>query len=117
MDRVEVKLVPRAKRTSRQATNSPLKQGSSETVTYYVDLATWGASAAEAVTSPVITILDQDDGDVTATLCAGGGAVVGDTEIQFDLTAVSAGDRYRVYIKGTSNSRIMECWTWVDGER
>lgn len=117
MDRVQIKLRSRADQSVRQATNSPLKQGSSETVTYYVDFASWGASATYPVTSPVVTILDQDSTDVTSTLCSGGGSVVDDTEVQFDVTSVTAGDRYRMFVKGTSNSRTQECWCYLQGER
>lgn len=117
MDRVQVKLRSRAEQSARQATNSPLKQGSSETVTYYADFAEWGATTGNPVTSPVITILDNEDTDVTSTLCAGGGSVVASTEVQFDITSVTAGDRYRVFIKGTSNSRVQEAWFYLDGER
>ena len=117
MDRVKVKLRSRTEQTARQALNSPLKQGSSETVTYYVDFQDWGATDALPVTSPVITILNNNDTDVTSTLCAGGGSVVSNTEVQFNITAVTAGDRYRVFVKGTSNSRIQECWFFLDGER
>ena len=42
--------------------------------------------------------------------------VANDTQIQFNLTNVVAGDRYRVFIKGTVNSLIEECWLYLDGE-
>jgi hypothetical protein len=116
MNRVQIKLRERIEQSARRATNSPLKQGSSETVTYYVDFSEWGASATYAVTSPVVTILDSNDDDVTSTLSAGGGSVVSDVEVQFDITSVTAGERYRVFVKGTSNSRIQECWCYIDGE-
>ena len=116
MNRVEIKLLTRGERTRRRALNSPLGQGSRETQKYFVDLQPWGASDSEVITSPVILILDQDDNDVTATLCSGGGAVVSDYEIEFTITAVTAGDRYRVFIKGTVDSLIGECWTFLDGE-
>ena len=116
MNRVEIVLLERGERTRRRALNSPLGQGSAETVKYFVDFQPWGASDSLPVSSPVVTILDQDNVDVTGTLCSGGGAVVSDYEIEFTVTAVSTGDRYRVFVKGTIDSLIGECWTFLDGE-
>ena len=115
MNRVEIELLERGVRTRRRATNSPLEQGSAETVKYFVDFRPWGASDNLLVSSPVVTILDQDDTVVTGTLCDGGGAVVSNYEIEFTVTAITAGDRYRVFVKGTINSLIGECWTFLDG--
>jgi hypothetical protein len=117
MNRVEIQLLERGERTRRRALNSPLEQGSGETVKYFVDFAPWGAGATYPVSSGTVTILDQDNTDVTATLSAGGASEVGDTEVEFTITAVTAGDRYRVFVKGTINSLIGECWTYLDGAR
>ena len=116
MNRVEIKLLERGERVRRRALNSPLAQGSAETVKYFVDFQPWGASDSLPVSSPAVKILDQDDGDVTATLCSAGGAVVSDYEVEFTITAVTAGDKYRVFVKGTVDSLIEECWTFVEGE-
>jgi hypothetical protein len=116
MDRVKVKLRSRQEQTIRKAANSPLKQGSNETVTYYVDFAEWGASVDNIVSSPVVTILDDDDTDVTSTLCAAGGSVVASVEVEFTITEVVVGAYYRVFVRGTSNSRIEECWFHLQGE-
>ena len=116
MNRVEIRLLERGERTRRRALNSPLGHGSSETVKYFVDFQPWGASDSLPVSSPVIKILDQDDEDVTSTLCVGGGTVVSDYEVEFTITSISAGDRYRVFVKGTIDSLVGECWTFLDGE-
>lgn len=116
MNRVEIKLLERGERTRRRALNSPLRQGSSETVKYFVDFRPWGASDSLPCSSPGITILDEDDTDVTSTLCAAGGAVVSNYEVEFTITAVSAQKRYRCFVKATINSLIGECWTFIDGE-
>ena len=116
MNRVEIKLLTRGERVRRRALNSPLAQGSVETVKYFVDLQPWGASESLPASSPVVLILDNNDVDVTATLCSGGGAVVSDYEVEFTVTAVTAGDRYRVFVKATINSLIGQCWTFLDGE-
>lgn len=116
MNRVQIKLLERGERTRRRALNSPLKQGSGETVKYYVDFQPWGASESLPCSSPVVTILDEDDTDVTSTLCAGGGSVVSNYEVEFTVTSVSAQKRYRCFVKCTINSLIGECWTFIDGE-
>lgn len=96
--------------------NSPLKHGSAETIKYFVDFQPWGASDALPCSSPVVTILDEDDTDVTSTLCSGGGSVVSNYEVEFTITSVSAQKRYRCFVKATINSLIGECWTFIDGE-
>jgi hypothetical protein len=116
MNRVEILLLERGERTRRRALNSPLVHGASETVKYFVDFQPWGASVALPCSSPVIKILDEDDTDVTSTLCAGGGSVVSDYEVEFTITSVSAQKAYRVFVKATINSLIGECWTFVHGE-
>ena len=116
MNRVEIKLLERGERTRRLAMNSPLKQGSSETAKYFVDFQPWGATVSLPCSSPVITILDEDDTDVTSTLCSGGGAVVSDYEVEFTITAITAQKAYRVFVKSTINSLIGECWTKLIGE-
>ena len=117
MNRIEIRLLSRGQRVRRRALNSPLRQGSAETLTYYVDFRPWGATEALPASTPVITILDEDDNDVTSTLNAGGGSIISNYEVQFDLTAVSAGKRYRVFVKATVDSDIAEAWTFLDGEK
>jgi hypothetical protein len=116
MNRVEIIILERGERVRRRALNSPLHHGSGETVKYFVDFQPWGASASLPCSSPVITILDNDDTDVTSTLCAAGGAVVSDYEVEFTITAVSAAVKYRVFIKSTIDSLVGECWTFLIGE-
>jgi hypothetical protein len=198
MNRVEIKLLERGDFSRRRALNSPLKQGASETVQYYVDFTPWGASDTYPVSLPVLKVLNQDNSDVThdglvlTAVVADGGtnyevgdiltitdtgssgdatltvltvdsgviltaaittagfdytagvkattghtedatftitvsssdqlvdrnsiSVVGDVEVQFTLSNFVAGDRYRVFIKGTINSLVGECWSYIDGE-
>lgn len=117
MNRVEIKLEERGEYTRRRALNSPLKQGSSETVKYFANFDVWGASESLPVSTPVITVLDQDNQDVTTTIFSADDAtVVSSTEVEFTLSSMTAGDRYRVFIKGTINSLVGEAWTFIDGE-
>ena len=116
MNRVEIRLLTRGERVRRRALNSPLTQGSVETIKFFVDFQPWGASDSLPASSPVVLILDEDDTDVTSTLCSGGGAVVSDYEVEFTVTAVSAGKRYRVFVKATVDSLVGQCWTFLDGE-
>jgi hypothetical protein len=118
MNRVEILLLERGERVRRRALNSPLSQGKNETVKYFVNFDVWGATAALPVSSPVVTVLDQDNSDVTATIFSADDAtVVDDTEVEFTLSAITTGDKYRVFIKGTINSLIGEAWTYIHGER
>lgn len=116
MNRIEIRILTRGARVRRRALNSPLRQGSAETLDYFVDFRPWGASIALPASTPVIKITDEDDVDVTATLCSGGGAIVSSYEVQFAITAVGASKRYRIFVKATVDSLIGECWTFLDGE-
>lgn len=117
MNRVEITILTRGKQSRRRGLNSPLKQGVSETVQYFVDFTNWGASSALPVSTPVVTVLDQDDTDVTATIFSADDAtVVTSVEVEFTLSALVVNNRYRVFIKGTIDSLVGECWTYLDGE-
>lgn len=119
MNRVEIKLLERTKVSRRRALNSPLKQGTEETVQYFADFAPWGANVSFAVISPVVTVLNQDDIDVTEgayDVWQAASTSVVNTEIQFTLENFIAGDRYRVFIKCTIRGHVQECWTYIDGE-
>jgi hypothetical protein len=100
-----MKLRSRGNYVRREATN-----------TFFVDFTLWGASSAAAITSPTVTILDQDDNDVSATLNAGGASVVDSVQAQFDITSVTQYDRYRVFVKVTIDSDVVECWCYLDGD-
>lgn len=115
--RVQLELRPRSQGVRREITNNPLRQGTAETVTYYADFTDWGASASAAVTSPVVLILDHRDVDKTSTLCSGGGSVVNNVEIEFVITSVTQYERYRIFVKGTIDGDIVECWAYLDGTR
>jgi hypothetical protein len=118
MNRVEISLLTRGKQARRRALNSPLKQGINETVKYYVDFTPWGASAALPVSTPIITVLDQDDTDVTSTIFSADDAtVVSSVEVEFTLSALVINNRYRVFVKGTINSLVGECYTVLTAER
>lgn len=198
MNRVKIDIMERGDRSRRQAKNSPLKQGVSEIVKYYVDFSVWGAAEATPVSLPAVKILNQDgedvshDGLVVTAVVADGGTsyVVGDVltitdagssgdatltvltvnagviltvaittagfdytagvkattghtedatftitvsddsnlvtrdsiavvsyvEVEFVLTNFVLSNRYRVFVKGTIDSEIGECWTYIDGE-
>ncbi len=60
-----------------------------------------------------ITISTVTDAELVVKASA---TVANDTQIQFNLTNVIAGDRFRVFIKGTVNSLIEEAWVYIDGE-
>lgn len=118
-NRLEIKLRPRGDFTRREATNSPLKLGTGETVTAFVDFTDWGASASSPISSPVLTILDQDDNDVSATVSTGiGGAqIVNSVQYEFPLGNGTQYDRYRVFIQVALGGNTVEPWCYVDVER
>ena len=117
MNRTQAILLERGTVVRRRALNSPLKQGSAETVRYVVDFTPWGASDSYPVSTPVVTVLDQDDASATSTVFSADDAtVISNVEGEFTLSAVTAGDRYRVFVKGTIDGLIGQCWVYVDGE-
>jgi len=92
----------------REVLESPVIQGANETKKYFVDFETWGASDANPVTTPDVTVWDADEIDVTSTVCAGGGSVVNDTQVYFTLTAFAKDISYRVEIEGTWDAQTLE---------
>lgn len=100
----------------REILDSPVKQGTEETKVYLVDFATWGATDANPVTSPVINIFDADDVDVTGTHCAGGAAVSNYTQVVFTLTAFAKKQSYLMKVKGTWLSSTMATYCEFIGE-
>lgn len=117
MNRTEIQLLDRGGQVRRQAINSPLKQGTNEDLLHFVDLEPWGASDSLVPSVPVILVLDQDDVDVTATVAPDAATIVNDTEVQWRVKSTVVGDRYRVYVKATIDTRIGECWYYLDGEK
>lgn len=117
-NRIEMKLRPRGDFVRREATNSPLKIGSIEAVTVFVDFSNWGASASNAISSPVLKILDQDDNDKTTVMSTnfGGATIVNDTQYEFPLGAATQYDRYRVFVKVTTGGDQVEAWAYFDCE-
>jgi hypothetical protein len=65
MNRVEILLLERGERSRRLALNSPLSQGTGETVKYFANFDVWGASDSYPISSPVIKVLDEKNEDVT----------------------------------------------------
>ena len=100
----------------REILESPIVQGANETKQYYIDFVTWGASDAAPVTTPDVTVYDQDDVDVTTTVCSAGGSVVSDTLVYFILTALVAGNEYKVLVEGVYSSQTYETYFTVEGE-
>lgn len=121
MNRVQLKLLDRGSdgEVQREATNSPLSQGTAETIKYYVDFTGWGASSDNNPGTLVVTVLlDKDDSDVTSTIfAADDAAVVSDVEVEFTLTAFSRYKTYRVYVKATIGSEIGEMFCVIRGKR
>lgn len=121
MNRVKLILEPRGEDgvVKREVLNSPLEQGTGETVKYYVDFADWGASESNPCTSPTVTVLlNRDESDVTTTIHAADDAtVVSNTEVEFTLAAFSRYKTYTVYVKATSNSLIEECYVQIRGTK
>ena len=69
------------------------------------------------------TVQGNDDATVTITVSADDKivvrnsiSIVSNVEVQFTLNNFVVDDRYRVFIKGTINSLVGECWTYIDGK-
>jgi hypothetical protein len=121
MNRVKLLLTPRGEDgiSRREATNSPLAQGTAETIKYYVDFTDWGASSSAPCTTPVVTVLlSKDDTDKTSTIhSADDATVVSDVEVEFTLSAFGRYQAYMVYVKTTIGSEIVEAFCQMEGVR
>jgi hypothetical protein len=120
MNRVKLILEPRGEdgQVRREALNSPIQQGTQETIKYYFDFSGWGASSSNPCTTPVVTVLGRYDSDDTATIFSADDAtVVSNVEVEFTLSAFSRYKWYRVYVKTTIGSEIGEAFCQMEGVR
>ena len=125
MNRVQLKLEPRGTGgvVKREALNSPLQQGTGETVKYYMDFSGWGASSDTAICAsdpaPDVTVLlAKDDTDLTSTIhTADDATVVSSVELEFTLTAMVRHKSYIVYVKIGIGDEVAEAFAVIRSQR
>lgn len=95
--------------TIREIRESPVEQGSDESITYNLITTPWGGSP----TSPSVKVYELDGGvltDVTATVCTGTASVVGDKITLPAIDDLKIGKTYRVEVLWTKGVSQFEAW-------
>jgi hypothetical protein len=100
----------------REVAEGVMPQGADETVTYTITTTNWGSSP----TSPSMVVKRDSDGTVVTSTIAPTGSIStsGDVLTLIPLTAMTAGERYRIEVKFTITGAgaPFECFFYVDCE-
>lgn len=104
-------------RPIREFKQSPMAQGVDESIAYVLDTGPWGGSPT--VTSAVILEILTGGGflDVTATKMSGSTAVSGDDITLPTISSLTENKRYRVEVKFTIVTDVLEAFGTIDTER
>lgn len=99
--------------TPRQIRESPVYQGCDEAVPYQVDITPWGADPTEVT----VRCLDRALVDISDTALVGSVSVVGNVITTPRVTALQAGQEYRLEIGFTCGNKQLSCYARIIGER
>lgn len=99
--------------TTRQVVEAPLWQGEDERIYYTVTTTPWGSTP----TTTSMVIKDADGTDVTSTYATGSTSVLGDVITLPLIHSLADGAVYRVEVKFTVNSNVVETWFDIYGQR
>jgi hypothetical protein len=98
--------------TDRRIIESPLYQGVDEQIAYTLTTTPWGSSP-----SSVAVVLKNSAGtDVSSTCLSGSASVAGDVITTPVVKSLTADAIYRLEIKFTVSSNIMEVWADIYGQ-
>ena len=100
------------KSTDRQFKEHPLYQGEDEQIQYVLTTTPWGSSP----TSPTVTMYNEAGTDVTSTNVSGSASASGDEITTGTIKSLTSGTRYRMEIKFTCGSNVLEAWGYVYGQ-
>lgn len=98
---------------SRTVIESPLYQGENESIGYRLDTGPWGGTP----TSPVITILNNLNEDVTTDLTAGSESVSGNYVTYRAVQSLSRDEIYKMLLRFTSSGNVFEALCTLIGQR
>jgi hypothetical protein len=97
---------------NREVKESPFGQGKDESKAYALTTTPWGSSP----TSVTVKIYNSAGTDMSSTNLSGSVSVSGDVITTPLVTALTAGERYRLEFKFTCSSNIFEAYVYVIGE-
>jgi len=97
----------------REIIESPLSLGHDEKIAYPLDITNWGSDP----TVITVAVKDSEGEDVSTTHLTGTASVVNPTTILLPfIHSLVAGKLYRLEVKFTIDSNIVECWAALNGE-
>lgn len=95
----------------RQIEQSPIYQGEDEAVYYTLDTADWGGSPSSV--SVVVKLAGED---VSGDILTGSPSVADDVITMPKVANVTNGSHYRLEIKFTTLSNVVEAWSELIGQ-
>ncbi len=101
--------------TSRQTIERGLVQGEDEQVIFSITTTPWGSDPASVTV--VAKDVDDDYADVSATVLFGSPSVSGDVITLPTLKSLTAGKQYRIEVKFTVSSNVLEAFFFIKAQR
>lgn len=103
--------------SKREVKESPMEQGTDESIIYTLTTTPWGSSPG-AITPKVYDITDSAYTDVTTTnMPTGSASASGDVITLPALTALTADHTYRIEVKFTCGGSTFEAYATVNAKR
>lgn len=96
--------------SKREIRESPVEQGSDESITYSLTTTPWGGSPSNASVKVYEMEYNGALTDVTATVCNGTASIVGDKIILPAIDSLEVGKTYRVEVLWTKGASQLEAW-------
>ena len=93
--------------TKRAIAEGPQRQGEDEAIIWTLDIENWGSSPSNIS----VIVKDQDGTDVTSSVTSGSAVVASATYINLPtILNLTAGEQYRVEVKFTTGSQVLEAY-------
>ena len=89
-------------------------QGEDEQLVYSVTTTNWGSSPTSV--SVVAKDVSSANADVSSTVLSGDATVAGDVISSPTVKSLTAGNRYRIEVKFTSEGNVLEGYFLIDAE-
>jgi hypothetical protein len=100
----------------REIKESPVTQGTDETIVYTLTTTPW-ASDPTSPSAKIFSFIDDVYADVTSTNMTGAASAVGDVITLPAIGSLVVDTRYRVEVQFTVSGNTFESYAWIYAER
>lgn len=98
-------------KTVRRIKQSPIYQGENEAVYYTLSTTEWGGSP-----SAISVVVKLDGDDVSGNILTGSASVADDVITLPKISGLTNGSHYRLEVKFTAGSNVIEAWSELIGQ-